>query len=582
MDARGTVRRLAAPVGAGAIGWTFGRLLADVVAISPSMCLLAGVGLAAIWDALLARGRRSNPLALPWAAGLLSVGLPWVVAVARPHLAGRTFERVGLVWWGGAWSQADVATYAGLLALGALAGGISLSMIWCARRDRGLMWIAGLTTLGLAALWRTVVFPPSGDEPTLLFAAWHWLATGSLDLSHAMGEPGELWSRAVDFRADFAFHTVGPVGGAAYIFHGVWLPCVYGAGLWLGGRFGLALLLVGVAAVTVWLTDRVATAVLGRAPSPVWLAALLVGGPLAAYTVFMSADLFGAVLFAVGAWGLVRRKPAAVAAAAILLPWINHKLFFTAAGLLLAQLLVAPGPGLWVAAAFAAGFIPEVLVIAHALELPLWPVSEFLGHRAAFGASGVKEFMPGVVIQSVPGLLADRYAGLIQFPAWVLALAGCWWWVRHGKPRTARAVQLAALPYLVILLFYNSWPGGTGTPGRMLVMVMPALALGLAAVDRTLGKGSSKSWWTAALWMGIIHAHVVLFIPPLAFASAKEKIEAWCVARTGIDPLACLPAVSQQSAGVFPGWLALGWLAVVVTACAYLARRLASSSRRSR
>jgi len=187
-----------------------------------------------------------------------------------------------------------------------------------------------------------------------------------------------------------------------------------------------------------------------------------------------------------------------------------------------------------------------------------------------------------VVIQSIPDLLADRYAGLIQFPAWVLALAGCWWWVRQGKPRTAWAVQVAALPYLVILLVYNSWPGGTGTPGRMLVMVMPALALGLAALDRKLVAGTAKTWWTAALWVGIIHAHVVLFIPPLAFASAKEKIEALCVARTGVNPIALFPAVSKQSPGEFPGWLAVGWLAVVVTACAYLARRLASPSRRSR
>lgn len=538
----------------------------------------------ALWYALLANRSAVNgmTLAVPWAAGVLAVGCPAVAGFLRPRLAGRTFERVGLVWWGGAWTQADVATYTGLLALGALAGSICLAMNWRARGDRRLAWIAGLTTLALAAVWRTVVFPPSGDEPMLLFSAYHWLATGSLDVSHAWGEPGEVWSRAIDFRADVPFHTVGAPGGAAYVFHGVWLPCLYGIGLWPAGRFGLALLLVALTALTVRLVERTAVALLGKPVSPAWIAAMLVGGPLAAYTVFLSADLFGGALFALGAWGLVRRKPVAVAAAAIALPYVNHKFFFTAAGLLLAQLTLAPATGAAVSAAFLAGFIPEVVMIARALGLPLWPVADFLAHRAAFGASGIREFMPGVFIQSIPGLLADRYAGLVQFPAWVLALAGCWWWLGRARSKPGAAVQLAAVPYLAVLAFYNSWPGGTGTPGRMLVMVFPALALGLAALEQRIKARWATIALTAAVWLGVAHAHVVLFIPPLGFQSAKLKIEAAIAARLGADPLAVFPGVSLQPPCVFPGWVALAWLAAIAGAWAVILNSMTKVTSRRR
>jgi len=574
--------QLGAAGGAGVLGWAFARLVGMAADTDAWQSALVGAVAGAIWGWMIPRAPDRDRLATPWLAGVAALGLPAPVQLLRPRVAGRTFERVGLLWWGGAWSQADVATYAGLLALGALVGAICLAMNWHARGDRRLAWFAGLTTLALAAVWRTVVFPPSGDEPMLLFSAWHWLATGSLDVSHAFGEPGEVWSRAIDFRGDFAFHTVGAPGGAAYIFHGVWLPCLYGIGLWLGGRFGLALLLVGLAALTVRLVERTAGALLGKPVSPLWITAMLAGGPLAAYTVFMSADLFGGALFALGAWGLVRRKPAAVAAAAIALPYVNHKFFFTAAGLLLAQGALAPATGAVVTAAFLAGFIPEVVMIARALGLPLWPIADFLAHRAAFGASGIREFMPGVFIQAIPGLLADRYAGLIQFPAWVLALAGCWWWLRRARSKPGAAVQLAAIPYLLVLAFYNSWPGGTGTPGRMLVMVFPALALGLVALEQRLAVRWLRISLTVCVWLGVVHAHLVLFIPPLGFQSAKLKIETAIASRLGADPLTVFPGVSLEPPCVFPGWVALVWLVAIVGAWALVLNSMTKVTSRRR
>jgi hypothetical protein len=176
----------------------------------------------------------------------------------------------------------------------------------------------------------------------------------------------------------------------------------------------------------------------------------------------------------------------------------------------------------------------------------------------------------------------DRYAGLIQFPAFVLALAGCWWWMRTAAGRAGRWMQLAAVPYLVILLFYGSWPGGTGTPGRMFVMIVPALALGLAALDRGLGDERARRWLDIAVWSGVAHALFVIFLPPLAFASAKERIESAAVARLGFDPLAVFPDIGHQPAGTFPGWPAVAGLILLMLACAALLRRLSRPSARRR
>lgn len=574
MDVRAAWRRGGVVAGTASLGWAWATILGNLVSTPPWACAVIGAAVGWVWTAAAATAGARPALAWPWGAGVFALAIPSLAPILRAHGPTTSFERVGLLWLGGAWERVDAATYLTLLGLGALLGAICLAMLWLARRDRTSAWTAGLTSLGLAAVWRTVVFPPSGDEPTLLFAAWHWLGTGSLDLSHAAGEPAEVWSRAIDFRADLPFHTVGMPGGAVYTFHGLLLPCLYGIGLALGGRIGLALLLVAAAAAAVRLTERAAEALLGRPVPPRWILALLAGGPLAVYTVFMSADLPGAALFALGGWGLVRRRPAAVALAAIALPWINHKLLFAAVGLLLSQVWLAPAAGVLVCMVFLTGFLPEVIMIARAVELPLWPPSALLAHQEKFQAAGVHIFHPLAFLQSVPGVLVQRYAGLINYPVWLLAIVGCWWWAVRSRQRPGMAMQLAALPYLGVLLIWQGWEAGKGSPGRYLVLVFPVLALGLAAVEDRL-RGPWRTALAVAVWAGIAVTQLSIFIPPIGYVSAKQKLEAAALSRWGVDPLAILPEFSNLDAGAAsPGWLAAVWLAGVGVAWFLCLRRM--------
>jgi hypothetical protein len=191
---------------------------------------------------------------------------------------------------------------------------------------------------------------------------------------------------------------------------------------------------------------------------------------------------------------------------------------------------------------------------------------------------------PAFAARAVPGLLVDRYSGLIHYPAWLAGLAGCaaWWGARHGRVRgwftPARAVFLAAVPYLLVLLCYNSWEGGSGAPSRLLVVVFPVLALGLAALDRRLPAGGVRTLVLTAVWLGVAHVLLMLYVPPLAFLSAKQKVESLLVRAAGVDPLAVLPAIPDFLLPPPPVLPVLIWAAVLAAVWVLIYKALRARS----
>jgi hypothetical protein len=477
----------------------------------------------------------------PFSAGLAALPLVWLAPRLAAALGGLSFERVGLLWAFGEWKRADPGTYLVLLGLGGIMAVGWGWAVFTVRNDRKALVFTALSALAVAGLWRTVVFPPSGDEPAILLAAWHWLATGSLDITGAFGTPAETASRAVEFRDELIkFHTVGPPGGARYTYHGFGIPVLYGILLMPAGRIGLALALTALSWLAFRLTTRTVVELGGREPGTVFQAALLLGSPVAVYTVFFGSDLAGCAIFALGCLGLARRRTWMVAAAAAGLSLLHHKFVFVSAGLVLGAFTLAPWMGIVAGLAWAAVLVPEVLVMSHYAGFPLWPPSAL----SAWQAEQMRAvFAPAYAVRSIPGLLADRHSGLVYYPAFLAGLAGCAWWWRHEK--RARAIVLAALPYILVLLCYNTWEGGLGAPSRLLVVVFPAVALGLAALDRRFRSGTAATLLQVAVWAGIGQVLLMVYVPPLAFQTAKLKVESLLVRTAGFDPLAALPAVSD-------------------------------------
>jgi len=143
------------------------------------------------------------------------------------------------------------------------------------------------------------------------------------------------------------------------------------------------------------------------------------------------------------------------------------------------------------------------------------------------------------------------------------------------------AIHLAALPYLLPLLFWTGWEAGQGSPARALVIVFPGVAVGLAALEDRL-RGAWHALLAAGIWFGITVTKLEIFIPPIGYVSAKLKFEAAAVARLGFDPLAILPDFSgiDGRAGA-PGWLAAVWLGILGWTWILCVRGMRHRSRRT-
>lgn len=556
--------------GAAALGWAVAALLGPLSPAGPASAALLAAGIALAAGRLL-RDRIGGPAAfLPCWAGVAALALPAMRDRLASRLGDATFERVGLIRIGDAWRHADPATYLALLPAGALAGAVAWWMLFRARRNPAAVLGIGAAALGIAAVWRLMMHPPSGDEPSLLFAAWQWLVTGSADLTGPWDPRAAEWSRAVEFRDTLVRdHAIGAAGGPQYTYHGIVLPHVYGLLLWPAGRLGLALALVAVAVFAARAMLRAAATATGRPASGDLTALVMCGAPLAVYTVFTGPDLPAAALMAAGAAGLATGAVAPVALAAAALPWVHQKCVFLAAGLVFGAWMISRRHAAIVLGAFLLSFIPEVFWISGRIGVPVWPPTAIFSKHAQYGAA----WSPGVWLQSVPGVLVDRYAGLLWYPAWVAALAGCARLAVRGAAST-RAVLAAGLPYLAALLSFNMWSGGNGAPARQLVPLLPLLAVGAAELDARV-TGARKLVWRMLVWLSVAHALALLSVPPLAFESAKLKMEAALSGRLGVDPLAALPAISRLAPGGIPGPLAWGWLAAAAAAGWWLARPVA-------
>jgi len=294
-------------------------------------------------------------------------------------------------------------------------------------------------------------------------------------------------------------------------------------------------------------------------------AALLAGSPVAVYSVFFGSDLPGCAIFSLGCLGLARRRTWMVGVAAAGLSLAHHKFVFVSAGLVLGAFTLAPGMGIVAGLIWAAVLVPEVLLMSHYAGFPLWPPSAL----SAWQAEQMRAvFMPAYAARSIPGLLLDRHSGLVYYPAFLAGLAGCaWWWRREAR---ARAIILAALPYILVLLCYNTWEGGLGAPSRLLVVVFPAIALGLAALDRGLKSETARIILRVAVWAGIAQVLLILYMPPLAFQSAKLKVESLLARTAGFDPLAVLPAVSDVLSPSLPVLPVVAAVAVMALAWALI------------
>jgi hypothetical protein len=373
-------------------------------------------------------------------------------------------------------------------------GGDRLGLLLRRKVPAPLLFAVGFVLLSAVGVHYTGRLRVSGDEPHYLLMAQSLWRDRDLELrdNKARGEMEEYTP------ADIQPHWGAPrADGRPFPAHGVGLPVLLAPVYALGGRRACALLLAALGSGLALLARALALRATGdeTASKLAWIATL--GPPAAFYAFHVYTEMPSAFAIAGGLLLLVafpRSLPAAAAAAALAstLPWLHVKLIPVAFALGVIGLVRLRGRArpafLAVAALAAAGYMAFFQsVFGHPTPLALYG-----GH--------LPPQVQGAPLRAAAGLLLDRSFGLLPHaPVFLLALAAVPLALRR-PPRETWPYALVLAAVLAPVLSWRMWWGGQCPPGRLLVPVVPLLAVLIALrAGRDEGPPRGLLRWRAAL-----------------------------------------------------------------------------------
>jgi len=461
---------------------------------------------------------------------------------------------------------------------------------------------AALLFSGTALALAPSGFFPGGDEPHYLVMMQSLLKDGDLRIenNHAQRDYEAF------FDGDLPPHAIAPGrNGAMYSVHPVGLPLIAAPFFAVGGYPAVVLLMILLAAAASGLAWTWARRITGSVSSATfaWAATTLSLPFLAnAGTVFPEVPAALAVLAAVtaafreeasgnasiasagcsaGPW-----RALAVGLAAAALPWLHAKY-----APLSAVLIAVGARRLWrdrpadgragtrlmvVAAAPYAASLAGWMAFHYAVWGSPWP-------SAPYGGASGTQMSAWTWIRGVPGLLADQEYGVLAYaPALAIAFLGVRsMWRAGGRARgVATDLSLLVAAMLATVGAFQMWWGGSSLPGRMLVSVIPLLAVPVAWEFRASAERPERR---AAYRLLLIVGFALALAAVLARGGASLALT-----RNGISRLiewlspdwhlwAYAPDFIMQPAWV--AWLQLAIWAACILACGWAVGTL--SARRS-
>jgi hypothetical protein len=371
-----------------------------------------------------------------------------------------------------------------------ISGAAFLSRV--ARTPPGVWLVASFLIYAAVGLHYAAGLPVTGDEPHYLVMAQSLWRDLDLDLQDEY--ESEEWRE----------FTPGPLrphwgaprsDGRPFPAHSPGLPLLLAPAYAAWGRSGVVVLMALVAAAAAYGCRQLAFAVTNDREAAAWAWIAVAGPPLAFYS-FLAYTEGPSALFAALALLLLLRGPGASAAAlaalcASLLPWLHLKMVPAAAALGIVAAVRLRGRSL---AAFAG--------------VSLVMVAGFAGYYASvFGVPSPLAIYGGMpqdarvyTWRAPAGLLLDRSFGLLPVaPVFLLALAGVTAVVRR---RASWSHLLLALAVLAPALTWRMWWGGQCPPTRLLVPLLPFLAVALA-VRIAKGRHGLVRWLPALTAIGL-------------------------------------------------------------------------------
>jgi hypothetical protein len=360
----------------------------------------------------------------------------------------------------------------------------------------GLYLFAGFRLAGLV---------PGGDEPHYLVITQSVLKDGDLRIenNHAQLDyrvyfPGQL-------RPDFLRRGTN---GEIYSIHAPGLPVVVAPAFALFGYRGAVVFLSIVAALGTGLLWRASFALTGSSTAA-WFA-WATGGltvPFFFQSFAIYPDSLGATLVLFAVMPLLmrsdspidNRRAGAVGLALALLPWLHTRFAVLSAAIgfvLLLRLLQTP-EGRWRAV---------VLLASPVLSALAW----FGFFRAIYGTfnpsapyGGDTQSTAANILNGLPALFLDQQFGILPYaPVYGVCLAGMVVLARR-RPRLALELLTIIVPYVLVTSMFHMWWAGSVSPARLLVPVLPLLALPGAWLWGETRSGATRAMAATLLMLSV-------------------------------------------------------------------------------
>src|SRR4051812_16546079 len=496
-----------------------------------------------------------------------------VAAIAIPLVAlrGRSLRRcfecqlAMLIVFGGIAAfgrvlRIEVDSYLMLVAAGVLFLAIPLGFLALADEIR---WSANrafvIAAIGYALMIPLQLRTPiDGDEP------YYLLMTESLARDHDLDLTNQYRNIAHSDvgRPDLLPQTGDPRGphGEQYSRHEPFLPILMMPGYALGSVPGALAIIALFGALLARSTIRfLEDEGISDATTRVLFPLIAFGPPVVFYATRIWPEVPAAFCFVEAVRGIRQRRPPRWIAAIFALVLLKIR-FGLLAVILLMRVLRTKRQ-----VAIAAAVVAVPLVIA-------WLIS-----GNAMNTHSIRELLPSGPIfywLGLFGLVLDGAAGIVfQAPLYALAILALPRW--RTLPDGFRLGISASLLYILYLIPRSEWHGGWSPPLRYIVLLMPILALGAAAVWERIGAGTRS---VIALWTLMLVIHGATFPWRLFHLATGENFIGESLStiwRSDFSRL--MPSFIRPNTAAVMGSLALG-VAMVITVI--LSRRSEASAKR--
>jgi hypothetical protein len=426
----------------------------------------------------------------------MSAALLAAAAIAAPLilLRGRAFRRYFAIAIGGSLAFALLAAAARPLRVAvdpylvAVSFAVLLAAtfwLFVALSDaHDVRWSAGRAAIvaGLfyvAAIPLMLRMPIDGDEPYYLLITESLVRDHDFDLANQYRD----LAHSATGRTDLTPQLGDPIGphGERYSRHEPFLPLLlvpgYLAGRLAGALITIALFGVLLARSTVRLfEDEGIDDATTRALFPF----VALGPPILFYAVRIWPEVPAAFFFVEAVRGIRQRR------ARRWLPALFALVLLKLRFVLIAVMLLARALRTRTQAAIAVGVLLVPLLLVWRTNVHGW-----------------QELLPGgpsAMVRGIFGLILDGAAGIaFQAPIYLIGLLALPRW--SAAPPAFRLGITSSLLYLIYLVPRAEWHGGWSPPLRYIVVLMPVLALGCAAIWERVGAGTVAiiAAWTIAL-----------------------------------------------------------------------------------